>query len=226
MNKVEKSAYNRAYRIANADRIAANRAARRAGLGDAVRRCSIPGCDGVYDTHGFCGRHYQAWLRNGDPLLVRQTQVHGKTPAERLIERTKRGRGCWEYTNYRNPKGYGTILAEGKMMLAHRLAWELERGPIPKGMNVLHRCDNPACVRVSHLFLGTLAQNNADMRAKGRASGDDRRGAERDNAKLTDNIVKQIRVSKERGVDLARRYGVSQTLISAVRLGRIWKHIK
>jgi hypothetical protein len=55
--------------------------------------------------------------------------------------------------------------------LAHRIAYELECGPVPEGMFVLHRCDNPPCVRVSHLFLGTRADNLADMRAKGRGVG-------------------------------------------------------
>lgn len=218
MNKAEKSAYNRAYAVANAERIAAKRAVRRAGLGDNVRRCSVPGCDGVYDANGFCGRHYMQWRRTGDPLLIRQKQVHGKTPAERLATRIKRKRGCWEYTSYRNPKGYGTILANGRMMLAHRLAWELERGPIPDGMNVLHRCDNAACVRVSHLFLGTLAENNADMGTKGR-----RRGPP---SKLTAALVRLIRSSDASGRVIAKKVGVSETTVRAVRNWRVWRQTK
>ena len=66
-----------------------------------------------------------------------------------------------------NKDGYG-VFSEGKDIRAHRRAWEAFYGPIPTGMHVLHHCDNPPCVNVNHLFLGTDADNNADMMAKGR----------------------------------------------------------
>jgi hypothetical protein len=81
-------------------------------------------------------------------------------------------------------------------------------------------------VRPDHLFLGTLADNNADMDAKGRRVNGQLKGSATSNAKLTEAIVKVIRKSKARGVDLAREYGVSQTIISAVRKGHIWRHVK
>jgi hypothetical protein len=85
------------------------------------------------------------------------------------------GEGCllWEGTKAMN--GYGVIrsgggnAAEGKQLLAHRLMWEAIKGPIPQGMCVLHRCDNPPCVRPSHLFLGTKGDNRRDCAAKGRS---------------------------------------------------------
>ncbi len=64
--------------------------------------------------------------------------------------------------------GYVRLYENGKLQRAHRVAWEHERGPIPDGMLVLHACDRPPCVRVAHLFLGTQADNMADMDAKGR----------------------------------------------------------
>lgn len=79
---------------------------------------------------------------------------------------------CWEWTASRNSYGYGqlaVVLPSGKRpRLAHRLSWELHVGPIPEGMCILHRCDNPPCVNPSHLFIGTKADNYRDMRAKGR----------------------------------------------------------
>jgi hypothetical protein len=73
---------------------------------------------------------------------------------------------CIEWTGVRFARGYGrTSLGE----YAHRLAWEAEHGPIPAGMVVRHRCDNPPCVNVDHLQLGTQAENLADMVARGRA---------------------------------------------------------
>lgn len=218
MNKAEKSAYNRAYGIANKERIAAKRAARRAGLGENIKRCSVVGCDGIYDSHGMCGKHYMAFRRNGDPTVVLQVQHHGKTSSERLEMHTKRGPDCWEWIGHRNRKGYGITQAGGKQRLAHRVAYELTNGPIPYGRCVLHRCDNPACIRLDHLFLGTLADNNADMDAKGR-----RRSQE---AKLTPDMVREIRASTLSGYKLAREYGVSETAIRAVRNGRLRKHVK
>ena len=75
---------------------------------------------------------------------------------------------CLEWTAGRNQRGYGRFKRAGKTELAHRVAWELANGPVPTGMCVLHRCSSPCCVAVEHLFLGTQADNNADMVAKGR----------------------------------------------------------
>jgi hypothetical protein len=64
--------------------------------------------------------------------------------------------------------GYGQFRFEGKILRAHRVAYELEVGPIPEGMKLLHSCDNRRCVKPQHLTPGTMAQNNADMNRKGR----------------------------------------------------------
>lgn len=91
------------------------------------------------------------------------------TPEERL-----RGRlvtietGCREYQGSRTVAGYGYMQIEGKDVYAHRLAYELENGPIPNGLVVCHVCDNPPCCHPGHLFVGTIADNNRDMWAKGR----------------------------------------------------------
>ena len=73
--------------------------------------------------------------------------------------------GCWVWTGTRQVFGYGISL---RYRLAHRVSWEIANGPIPDGLWVLHRCDNPPCVNPAHLFLGTQTENMRDMTAKGR----------------------------------------------------------
>lgn len=89
--------------------------------------------------------------------------------AERFWEKVVKSEGCWEWSGARSKHGrYGIINVGGRSTKAHRVSWELNRGPIPPGAKVLHHCDNPPCVRPDHLFIGTQADNLADGRRKGR----------------------------------------------------------
>ena len=95
------------------------------------------------------------------------------TLTERLERFTVRGPGCWGWIGATS-SGYGRLGRGGRgegLVYAHRLSWELRNGPIPEGMCVLHRCDNPPCSNPDHLFLGTKADNNRDMSVKGRHVG-------------------------------------------------------
>lgn len=94
------------------------------------------------------------------------------TLAEKLEARIVRGPGCWVVAGFVDASNRYPLIAYGgagsKRIPAHRLAWELAHGPIPDGLNVCHKCDNPRCARVDHLFLGTQKQNVHDAMQKGR----------------------------------------------------------
>ena len=103
------------------------------------------------------------------------------------------GDDCWDWTASRSRTGYGRFGLGNLVMLANRASWFFANGPIPPGMHVLHRCDNPGYVRPGHLFLGTQAENMADMKAKGRAKNNGCSGISNPNAKLTEADVLKIR---------------------------------
>lgn len=158
---------------------------------------------------------------------------------ERFWERVSGGDGCWEWTGTINRGGYGMIAVRGTNATAHRTAWQMTVGPIPDGMLVCHRCDNPRCVRSDHLFLGTHADNSRDMASKGRAARGERHGArmrpgsrprgERHPlAKLRESDVLDIRELAKRGVSqraIAEKYGVSRSAVSNVLYGLRWKAV-
>lgn len=86
---------------------------------------------------------------------------------KRFWSNVKKTRGCWWWVGAKFSNGYGRFWAS-KEYLAHRASWLLINGSVPKGLHVLHHCDNPSCVRPEHLFLGTQKDNMIDMRIKGR----------------------------------------------------------
>lgn len=133
---------------------------------------------------------------------------------------------CWEWTGTRGAGGYGMIWLRQRVVLAHRVAWELTHGPIPDGLFVCHHCDNRPCINPAHLFLGTSADNTADRHAKGRSRA--ALGEANGNAKLTPEDVRAIRTAFESGVSqgaLGRQYGLWQTTVSDIVRGKTWKHV-
>lgn len=108
---------------------------------------------------------------------------------------------------------------------AHRIAWTALRGPIPLGVKVLHRCDQPDCYDVRHLFLGTIADNNADRDAKGRGVTPETQGVKHGMHKLTDEQVAAIYRDPRPGKLLAAEYDVNKSCISKIKTGKAWRHV-
>ena len=132
--------------------------------------------------------------------------------------------GCWLWTGAQVPQGYGLIKRkDGVQLRAHRLAYVLLSGPTAPGMFVCHRCDNPRCVRPSHLFLGSHLDNMADMVSKGRSSR--MIGSRNGCAKLRSIDVEAIRQNTGRYQDLAHRFSVSASTIGLIKRRERWTHL-
>lgn len=138
--------------------------------------------------------------------------------------------GCWEFTGFCLPNGYGRIGGIGGTKLAHRVSYEVHVGKIPEGMHVCHHCDNPPCVNPKHLFAGTRSDNAQDMIRKGRAKAPTAQPKTRNmahwKAKLTPEQVQQIRTRKaEPRKALAAEFGLNARYVSAIICGRKRKYV-
>lgn len=132
----------------------------------------------------------------------------------RLKKYVRRGRRCWPW---RGPtiRGYASTKIHGRRILVHRAVWESRRGTIPVGMMVLHHCDNPPCVRLAHLYLGTAIENARDRTMRGRNNHA---------VKLSNRNVRTIRALVAAGRhhrELAKRFGISKTYVSRIALRKV-----
>lgn len=146
--------------------------------------------------------------------------------ADRFWAKVRVTNGCWTWQAATDRKGYGLFKMSGKTIGAHRAAWIITNGwkPIHPECAVMHKCDNPSCVRPDHLLIGSNADNMADKVFKGRqASGQKTVSG---NAKLSPDKVRRIRASKERTGILADALGVSGAAIRFVRAGATWRHVE
>jgi hypothetical protein len=134
--------------------------------------------------------------------------------------------GCWLWTACTNERGYGMTVFEGrKNIRAHRMAYELVKGPIPEGMFCLHKCDVRRCVNPDHIFFGLYKENAADAKSKGRHTYGERNTRSR----LTEKQVLEIRQRYPGGGksyrQLAAEYGVAEATLYHAATGRTWKHL-
>jgi hypothetical protein len=160
---------------------------------------------------------------------------HTRTPLrERFLARVEKTETCWLWTARTGTFGYG-VMPEGghagRDLYAHRISYELFHGPIPEGLFVLHRCDNPRCVNPDHLFLGTADDNAKDAARKKRVPSGAQHHTQRPDhkqVKLDQQSVREIRQRYAEGAtrpQLSKLYGVTVASIGNVVNGRTWRNV-
>lgn len=182
-------------------------------------------CDAKAVAQGYCNKHYHKAISAG---IIAVQKPKRRTPKGlplnvRLDMNSELNAetGCIEWTGYKTDLGYGMIGISKKIEPAYRVAFALRNGPIPDGLDVLHRCDNPPCINPDHLFLGTQRDNVADMVTKQRHA----KGEMKYNAKLTNEQIPRIRSDTRFNREIAADYGVDPTVISRIKRGLGWKHV-
>lgn len=189
-----------------------------------IEACEIPECAKPAPNGRLCGMHTSRKRRHGTTEPPKGAHASPRVRYERFVIRN--AEGCWGWRGAVDKAGYASL----SPFRAHRLSYELFKGPIPEGLSVLHHCDNPPCTNPDHLFVGTHADNMADATAKGRLLGRPNRprGEAVKNSKLTEEKVRELRrlaAAGWRTVDLAARYGISEDAVWLVKAGKRWAHV-
>lgn len=198
--------------------------------------CKVEGCNNRPAGNWLCMMHYMRKRLTGDVGDAAPTYIPGLTAVERFHHIGYTARPvrphldeCWEWNGPFYVDGYGDVSGHHrgiKRWKAHRLSYELANGvELTSEQFVCHRCDNPACIRPTHLFVGTHRDNVADCIAKGRNV----RGEKTKNHKLTDKAVAELRKYQPLPTDIAREYArtynASMRTVQKAATGVTWKHV-
>lgn len=134
--------------------------------------------------------------------------------------------GCWDWKGIIEWTGYAKLGIRPPIK-AHRASWLIHKGKIPKGLLILHTCDNRKCTNPNHLWLGTHSDNTQDMIKKGRINRP--KGSELKASKINEEDAKNIKILLKNGLtcsEIGRQYKVSRKIIFRIKNGETWKHIK
>lgn len=193
-----------------------------------VKRCAI--CDTEFLIH-----HYRVSRGEGKYCSIECQHMGLEIPLEeRFWANVEKGADCWTWIGFKSTRGYGQITTNKVPEGAHRVSWKIHHGPIPDGLFVLHKCDNPPCVNPSHLFVGTPRENMLDKVRKGRQNREGcvnknpRRGSSNPSAKLLEGDVSRIRAMIKDRVpqrEIAESFGVSRDTIYKISKGVLWSHV-
>lgn len=186
--------------------------------------CTIDGCANLGRTRGWCYKHYYRFQKHGDPMKT--TRIVGGDPMIRFRSKVaEMPNGCHEWQGCRFRSGYGNFQIGGRGRSASRWLFEHLNGPIPEDIQVRHKCDNPPCVNMDHLELGTRLDNSRDMVERGRSL----RGERSHTAKLTADDVLEIRELVSRGdqtkTAIAKAYGTTRQNVTHIVNSFSWKHL-
>lgn len=175
-------------------------------------------------AHNAPSKRYLAleWLLSDDQRMV--------AVGARFWSKADMSGDCWVWTASLSTAGYGRFKVRSySSEAAHRVAYALANQVHPKGMLVLHSCDNPKCVNPKHLRLGTAKDNMDDMFSRKRNKSPDQSGANNGNSKLTEIQVLAIKgmiAEGRKNTHIAPEFGVTHQLISKIRRGHIWADVK
>ena len=198
-------------------------------MGSIMEICSVINCNGIVDAKGLCSKHYKRMKTNGttDDIIGSHS-----TLKERFFRFVDKSGDCWLWTGKsKSQKGYGQIQEGGKgskHRSVHRLSYEFHFGEIPKGLVIMHKCDNPSCVNPDHLEAGTQSKNIKDafLRGRKKATPPHKFGESHGATKLKNADVYEIRNSQEISAILSAKYGVSKSAIQRIKSRVTWGHLE